>query len=50
MKERKITGQEQQCISQCINKFWGHSHVNIEDDDDRDREYEQCLSSCQICG
>ncbi len=32
MNERKITNQEQRCISQCINKYWGHPHVNIETD------------------
>ncbi len=49
MTERKITRQEQSCISQCINKHWGHAHENI-DADERDREYEQCLSSCKVCG
>jgi hypothetical protein len=49
MNERKITSQEQRCISQCINKYWGDPHMNIQNDD-RDREYEQCLLSCKICG
>jgi len=50
MTERKITRQEQNCIGQCINKYWGHDHEDIEDDDERDKEYEQCLSSCKVCG
>jgi len=50
MTERKITRQEQNCIGQCINKYWGHAHENIEDDDERDKKYEQCLSSCKVCG
>jgi hypothetical protein len=50
MTERIITRQEQSCIGQCINKYWGHAHEDFEDDDERDREYEQCLSSCKVCG
>jgi hypothetical protein len=50
MTERKITRQEQNCISQCINKYWSRDHENIEDDEKRDKEYEQCLSSCKVCG
>jgi len=49
MKERKITSPEQHCLSGCIKKYWGYPHVNLKDDD-RDREYEQCLSACKICG
>jgi hypothetical protein len=50
MEKRKVTSQEQQCIGQCINKYWGHAHENIEDDDARESAYEECLSSCKVCG
>jgi hypothetical protein len=50
MTERKITREEQSCIGGCINKYWGHARENMDDDDQRDREYEECLSSCQVCG
>jgi DNA modification methylase len=50
MTEKIITKEEQSCIGQCINKYWGHTHENIEDDDERDKKYEQCLSSCKVCG
>ena len=50
MDRRKITSSEQQCISQCINKYWGHARENMENDDARNSEYEQCLSSCKVCG
>jgi hypothetical protein len=49
MSERKITTHEQSCISSCINKYWGNPH-NQDDEKKRDRDYEQCLSDCQICG
>ncbi|MEJ2655971.1 MAG: hypothetical protein P8012_02095 [Desulfobacterales bacterium] len=48
MSGKKITREEQHCISQCINKFWGQPHEDIEDDE-RDREYGKCLSNCKIC-
>ena len=49
MSERKISKDEQSCISNCITKYWGNSD-NQDDEETRDRGYEQCLSNCQICG
>jgi len=49
MSERKITKSEQSCISGCITKYWG-TPSNEDDAEKRDRDYEQCLSDCQICG
>jgi hypothetical protein len=50
METRNITSKEQQCIGECINKYWGHDRENFDNDDARDSAYEQCLSSCQVCG
>jgi len=49
MSERNITKSEQSCISGCITKYWGNPH-NQDDAEKRDRDYEQCLSDCRICG
>ena len=49
MSERKITNNEQGCISSCITKYWGNSD-NKGDEEKRDHDYEQCLSDCRICG
>ena len=49
MSERNITKPEQSCISACITKYWGNPH-NQDDAEKRDRDYEQCLSDCRICG
>jgi hypothetical protein len=49
MSERKITKSEQSCLSGCINKYWGNPQ-NQGDEEKHDRDYEQCLSNCQICG
>jgi hypothetical protein len=49
MSEHKITKHEQGCISSCITKYWGNPD-NKDDDVKRDRDYEKCLSDCQICG
>ena len=49
MKGKKISKKERLCISECINKYWGHPNVNTADHD-RDMEYEECLTSCVICG
>ncbi len=49
MSERKIAKPEQICISGCITKYWRAPH-NQDDEEKRDRDYEQCLSDCQICG
>ena len=49
MSERKITKDEQGCISGCITKYWGNPD-NKDDEEKRDRDYEQCLTDCQVCG
>ena len=49
MRGRKTTRNEQSCISDCIFKYWGHQHRQ-EDDERREKDYERCLSDCQICG
>jgi hypothetical protein len=49
MSERNITKPEQSCISGCITKYWGNPQ-NQDSEEKRDRDYEQCLSDCQICG
>jgi hypothetical protein len=46
---RRITREDQACISNCIFEWWG----NREDDrdpEDRDRHYERCLTDCRVCG
>ncbi len=47
-ESRKIKPGEQQCISECIRRFWGDREDPI-DPETRDRYYEQCLTDCQIC-
>ncbi|MGV7223510.1 MAG: hypothetical protein ACQ9MH_18525 [Nitrospinales bacterium] len=49
MKEKKVSRKEQLCISECIHKYWRHPDVSTEDDR-RNQNYEQCLTSCNICG
>jgi hypothetical protein len=49
MKEKQISIEGQRCISQCINKYWSHLDVDTKDDI-RNQKYEQCLTSCNICG
>jgi hypothetical protein len=49
MKEKQISRQGQHCISQCIHKYWTHSDASTEDDI-RNQNYEECLTSCNICG
>ncbi len=46
---RAIKPHEQQCISDCIRRFWG-DRDNPVDPEIRDRSYEQCLTDCRICG
>ena len=48
MANRKITQDEQSCISNCINRHWGDPDSKVEPEK-RDREYEQCLEDCRIC-
>jgi len=47
MKERDIVPNERECISQCIFKYWSSS---AEAAKNRDAAYEQCLTSCNVCG
>lgn len=47
MQGREIAPNEQECMSQCILKFWSGSDKI---DEDRDEQYEQCLTGCNICG
>ena len=49
MKKRNLFRQEQLCISECIQKHWSHPDMDTEDDR-RNQKYEQCLTSCNICG
>ena len=49
MKKRKITKSEQVCIANCIYRYWGNRD-SLDSDEKRDRQYEQCLSDCRICG
>ena len=48
MDQQRINREEQSCISNCIYKYWGSS-AQVEDDEKRDHEYEQCLTDCRIC-
>jgi hypothetical protein len=49
MEGHRILREEQGCVSNCIFKFWGapDSKDNAEK---RDRDYEDCLTGCRICG
>ena len=47
MKQRDIVPNEKACISQCIIKFWSGSDRKVEN---RDENYERCLTSCNVCG
>jgi hypothetical protein len=49
MESRNITQEERSCISHCIFEHWGHSDESA-DMDQRDAEYQNCLTDCQICG
>jgi len=47
MKEREIVPNEKECISQCIYKFWSNSIPPVKN---RDEQYKQCLTNCDVCG
>lgn len=47
-ESRKITQEERNCIANCITKYWGDPDKRVEAED-RDKEYEQCLTDCRIC-
>lgn len=49
MEEKRISQQEQQCISRCIQTHWGKD-AEFENETSRDRHYEACLENCRICG
>jgi hypothetical protein len=49
MEGRRITSEEQHCISRCINRHWGQDAPSA-DPEERDRSYEKCLSECRLCG
>ncbi len=48
MKPNEISGKEQKCISACILKHWSGSNVST-DDENKYRDYEQCLANCNVC-
>jgi len=51
MKDHKITKDEQSCVASCITTHWGNpGRPDAADDEKRDRDYEQCLADCRICG
>lgn len=49
MEGRRISSQEQQCLSSCITRHWGKEAAST-DPEERDRSYEKCLSECRLCG
>jgi hypothetical protein len=49
MKGRKITNEEQGCVSNCIFQHWGDPD-SPEAPETRDENYEKCLEDCRICG
>jgi hypothetical protein len=48
-ESRSIKPSEQQCISDCIRRYWG-AGAEPTDPEARERSYEQCLTDCRICG
>ena len=49
MEGHRITQEEQSCMSHCIFKFWGDPE-NRDPAEKRDRDYEDCLTDCRVCG
>jgi hypothetical protein len=49
MDGRRINTKEQSCIADCIKRYWGDTDRQ-DDVENRNRDYEQCLTDCQICG
>lgn len=49
MEQRNITRKERSCISNCIFRFWGDRENPITPEQ-REPEYEQCLTDCRVCG
>ena len=47
MQGRDIVPNEQECISQCIFKYWSGPQQDI---DGREERYERCLTECNVCG
>ena len=48
MEGRKITREDRSCISNCIFQYWGNPGYE-QDDEKRDKDYEDCLTNCRIC-
>ena len=48
MASKEISRKDQKCISECIIQSWGDSS-RFSKEQERDRQYEKCLSSCSIC-
>ena len=48
MASKSISNQDRQCIAGCIFKYYGSSEGRA-DDEQREKNYEQCLESCRIC-
>ena len=47
MSQQEISGNDQQCISECIFKHWSEdSQTPLQR---RDDEYERCLTACRVC-
>ena len=49
MEARDITKDEQGCMADCINTFWGGAD-HEDSAEERDKGYEECLENCQVCG
>ena len=47
MQEKEIVPNEQACISQCIFRYWSNTS---QPSNDRDEQYERCLTNCDVCG
>jgi hypothetical protein len=49
MEGHKISQEAQNCVSQCITKYW-RDPQNRDPAEKHDRDYEACLTDCRICG
>jgi hypothetical protein len=47
MSQQEISGNDQQCIRQCILSHWSESSQTPPER--RDEAYEKCLTACQVC-
>ena len=48
-ESRQISSKERHCISDCIREYWGDNSARKESQN-RNDDYEQCLSDCKVCG